>query len=214
MPGPPHRSGRYRYWWLGLCSTPGRVRGRRRSLVRTGLWARAGTRVRPRRSRATRWPPWWFRCGDQDALDGSVGRVAHRDCLGARGFQAGWGVSGPQPQDALGGAEPEQGIDLQQGGDDLTTRRADLFGGVPAPGRGTHVERDPLRRVVLNVGGPATFASHMGGHNLAVVDDLDHVRGRAGVDLLADQPPGHRVQGGADLDVDVGADLRCSPPWR
>src|SRR5665811_308271 len=152
-----------------------------------------------------------FGAGDQDALDGAVGRVTHSDCLGARGFQAGRGVFVPQPQDALGGAEPEQRVDLQQGGDDLGTGRADLFGDFPAPGRGAHVERDPLGRIVRHGGGPAPLASHVGGHDLALMNDLDHGRRRAGVDLLANQPPGHRVQRGADLDVDVRADLASRP---
>ena len=105
-----------------------------------------------------------------------VGRVADGDRLGAGGFQAGRGVFVPQPQDALGGAEPEQRVDLQQGGDDLGAGRADLFGDVPAPGRGAHVESDPLGRIVRHGGGPAPLASHMGGHDGALMDELDHGR--------------------------------------
>ena len=51
----------------------------------------------------------------------------------------------------------------------------------------------------------------VGGDDLALVQDLHRVPGGAGVDLLSDQPPRHRVQRLADLDVAVRADLGGGP---
>lgn len=51
----------------------------------------------------------------------------------------------------------------------------------------------------------------MGLDELAVVEDLDHRGGRADVDAAADQLPRNRVEGAADLDVDVRADRGRRP---
>ena len=51
----------------------------------------------------------------------------------------------------------------------------------------------------------------MGLDQLAFVEDLHRDSGGADIDAAADQLPGHRVEGAADLDVDVRAD-RCLRP--
>ena len=51
---------------------------------------------------------------------------------------------------------------------------------------------------------------HMGGHDGVVVEDLHHVTGGAHDDLLAHQPPRHRVQRFPGFDVAV----RCDAPDR
>ena len=68
--------------------------------------------------------------GGEDALDGAVGRVADRDRLGAGGLQPGRAVLVGQAEHALGGAQPEQGVDLQQLVDDRGAGGADLGGAV------------------------------------------------------------------------------------
>ena len=96
----------------------------------------------------------WSRsvAGGQDALDRPVGRVAGGDRLGAGGLEPGRVVLVGQPDHALGGAEPVERVVGQQLADDLLAGRADPGGLAAAPGRGPHVERDLLRRVVAEVG--------------------------------------------------------------
>jgi hypothetical protein len=72
-------------------------------------------------------------------------------------------------------------------------------------------EGDLLRRVALEVGGPSPRMSDVGGHDVTVVHDLHDVTASAGMDLLAHQPPWHRVERLADLDVAVGGDLARRP---
>jgi hypothetical protein len=104
-----------------------------------------------------------------------------------------------QPEHASGGPQPEQGIDLQQPGDHLNTRGPDLTGLGAAPGRGAHLERDLLRWIVRQVGLLAHRFAAVGGDQLPGVEDLHHRRGLSGVHSAAEVPPGHRVQGLADL---------------
>ena len=81
-----------------------------------------------------------------------------------------------------------------------------------APHRGAHEEGDLLRRVVGKVGLLPPLDAGVGLDEHTVQEDLDAVRSLPGVDPLADEAPGHRVQGLAHLDVDIGVDRGCRPP--
>ncbi|MFC4046777.1 IS6 family transposase [Dactylosporangium siamense] len=74
------------------------------------------------------WRRVGFGAGGEDAFDGAVGRVPDRDRSAAGGFQPCRGGFVGQAEDTLGGAEPEQGVDLEQPGDDLLAGGADLGG--------------------------------------------------------------------------------------
>ena len=154
-----------------------------------------------------------FGAGGEDALDGAVGRVADGQGPVAGRFQPGGPDPGPsgETDDALRGPEPVQGVDLHQIVDHRGGRRADFLRLLPAPGRGPHVERDLLRRVVLEVGGPAPQQLDVGGDDLALVQDLHGVPRGPGINLLPDQPPRHRVEGLADFEVAVRADTPGRP---
>ena len=149
--------------------------------------------------------------GGEDAPDGAVGRVAGRDRLRAGGLEPGRVVLVGQADDALGGAEPVEGVVGEQLADQLLAGRADAGGLPAAPGRGPHVERDLLRRVVAEVGLLAADLAGMGLDQLAADEELHHRRGDADVGGLADVPPRHRVEHLVDLGVDVRADLRRRP---
>ena len=112
---------------------------------------------------------------------------------------------------ALGGAEPVERVVGQQPGDDLLARGADGGGLAAAPGRGAHVERDLLRRVVTEVGLLAAHLARVGLDQLPADEELHHRGGQPDVGGLADVLPGHRIQHPVDLGVDVRADLRCRP---
>lgn len=144
--------------------------------------------------------------GDQDALDGAVGRVADREGFGAGGLQPLVAVLLAQAQDALGGAEPVEGSDFQQRPDDLPAGFAHLPSLGAAPDRCLHLEGDLLRRVVALVGAFALFKCRMCLDQFTVEEDLHHGGGGTDIDAAADQLPGHRVEGAADLDVNVGTD--------
>nr|WP_252395962.1 hypothetical protein [Streptantibioticus parmotrematis] len=144
--------------------------------------------------------------GDQDALDGPVGRVTDHDRLAAGGLQPGVAVLLAQPEHSLGGPRPVEGVDLQQLVDHLTAGVPDLRGLAAAPDRRAHLEGDLLRRVIVLVGAFALLKGRVGLDQLALVEHLHHGRGGADIDAAADQFPGHRVEGAADLDVDVRAD--------
>ncbi len=57
----------------------------------------------------------------------------------------------------------------------------------------------------------ARVAALVGGHPLAAMEDLDHARGGANLDLGADQRMRNRVEEVVDLDVIVEVDARASP---
>jgi hypothetical protein len=59
-------------------------------------------------------------------------------------------------------------------------------------------------RVVLL---PAAVDPHVGGDELAFMEDLHQVPGLAGVHAFADQPPRHAVERLAHSDMDIRADL-------
>ena len=149
--------------------------------------------------------------GGQDALDRAVGRVTGGGGLRAGGFEPAGLVLVSQAEDTLGGAEPVQGVVFQQPADQRGAGRADLGGSLPAPGRGAHMERDLLRRVVTQVGLLALSLADVGLDQIAAGEQLHRRRGRPGIEGLADVPPRHRVQGPADLDMDVGTDLAPRP---
>ena len=65
---------------------------------------------------------------------------------------------------------------------------------------------DLVRRVVLEVRGAPRQVQHVGRHDGVGVEDLHDVTGGADGDLLADEPPRHRVQRLAGLDVTVRGD--------
>ena len=155
--------------------------------------------------------PVSFGAGGQDALDGPVGRVPGGDRLRAGGFQPGRVMLVGQPDHALRGAQPVERVAGQQLADDLLARRADPGGLLAAPGRGPHVERDLLRRVVTEIGLLAAGLARVGLDQLPADEELDHRRGQPHVGGLADVLPWHGVQNPVDLGVDVRADLRPRP---
>ncbi|MEV0938166.1 hypothetical protein AB0J05_46755 [Streptomyces phaeochromogenes] len=149
--------------------------------------------------------------GDQDALDGPIGRVADRDRLRAGGLEPGVAVLLAQAEHPLGGPEPIEGIDLQELVDHLPAGVPDLRGLAAAPDRRAHLEGNLLGRVVVLVGAFALLKCGMCLDQFALVEDLHHSGGGADIDATADEFPGHRVEGPADLDVDVRADRRLRP---
>ena len=60
-----------------------------------------------------------------------------------------------------------------------------------------------MRRIVLEVRRAPRQMQHMGGHDGVGVEDLHHIAGGADDDLLAHQPPRHRVERLPGLDVAV-----------
>ena len=149
-----------------------------------------------------------FGAGDQDAFDGAIPGIPDGDGAGARGIQAGIAVGVAQPDDPLDGAQPVDGVDRREFGDDGDRAGPDLFG----LGCGTSVTLrrrvgDLVRRVVLEVRRATRQMQHVGGDDRIVVEDLHHITDGADGDLLADQPPRHRVQRLAGLDVAVRGDL-------
>ena len=104
-----------------------------------------------------------------------------------------------------------QGVDrheiLDEGGD----VGSELAGAAATPHRGPHEERGLLGRVVGPVG------LHPFGHPTVGFDDvrtderLNETGGAACFDVLADVAPWHRVEGAADVDVTVRADLGPRP---
>ena len=116
-----------------------------------------------------------------------------------------------QADHALGSAEPVERVVGQQPGDDLLTGRPDGGGLAAAPGRGAHMERDLLRRVVTEVGLLAADLARVGLDQLAADEELHHCGGQPDVGGLADVLPGHRIQHPVDLGMDVRADLRRRP---
>ena len=117
-----------------------------------------------------------FGAGGEDALDGPVGRVAGGDRLRAGGLEPARVVLVGQADDALGGAEPVERVVGEQLADDLLARRADAGGLAAAPGRGPHVERDLLRRVVAEVGLLAAHLAGVGLDQLPADEELHHRR--------------------------------------
>ncbi len=128
--------------------------------------------------------------GDQDALDGAVGRVPDRDGLRAGGLQALVAVLLPQPKHSLGGSEPVERVDLQQLVDHLPAGVADFGRLAAAPDRRPHLEGDLLRRVVVPVGAFALFKCRMCLDQPALVEDLHHGGGGTDVHAAADQLQG------------------------
>ncbi|KMS75894.1 hypothetical protein ACZ91_64350 [Streptomyces regensis] len=106
----------------------------------------------------------------------------------------------------MGGAEPVEGVDLEQLVDHLPAGVPDLRGLAAAPDGRAHLEGDLLRRIVILVGAFSLLKCRVRLGQLALVEDLHHRGGGADIDTAADQLPGHRVEGAADLDVDVRAD--------
>lgn len=111
----------------------------------------------------------------------------------------------------LGSAEPIEDVDLQQLVDDFAAGVADLGRLAAAPDRRPHLKGDLLWRIVALVDAFSLVKGCMGLDELAVVEDLDHRGGRADVDAAADQLPRNRVEGAADLDVDVRTDRGRRP---
>ena len=146
----------------------------------------------PSPAAAGSWPR--FGAGGQDALDGPVGRVPGGDRLRAGGLEPGRVVPVGQADHALGGAQPVERVVGEQLADDLLAGRADALGLLAAPGRGAHVERDLLRRVVAEVGLLAPVLARVGLDQLPADEELHHRVGDAHVGGLADVPPRHRVQ--------------------
>jgi hypothetical protein len=149
----------------------------------------------------------WWRVGlqpdGQDPFDGAVGGIADRDHLGAGPFEPVSAIPVGQPEHALSGAQPKQCVVAEQVGDDRCGRRTDLAGPVAAPRWTPHGKGDALGRVVRHVGLLAERFTHVGGDQLAGIEDLHHVRCRPHVDFVADVSPRHRVQRSARLDMDV-----------
>ena len=112
-----------------------------------------------------------------------------------------------EPDDPLDGAEPVNRVDRRQFGDDRHRTGSDLFGLGATPAHGVQGVGDLVRRVVLEVRGAPREVQHMGRHHGAGVEDLHDVPDGADGDLLADEPPRHRVQRLAGLDVTVRGDL-------
>jgi hypothetical protein len=104
-------------------------------------------------------------------------------------------------------------VDRHQLLDDARAGRPNQGGLLRAPGGGAHVEGDLLRRVMLEIGGPAgPRQQRVGGHHPAAVQDLHMGAGGPGIDLLPDQPPRHRIQPAlADQHMAVDADLPDRP---
>lgn len=73
--------------------------------------------------------------GGPDALHHAVARVTDLDRPGAHPLESLGSVFAGQTKHTLGGAQPEQGIDLRQPGDDRGTGGADLGGLGAAPVR-------------------------------------------------------------------------------
>jgi hypothetical protein len=177
------------------CSGPRMERGR----VRAGAGGVVGRRG--------------FGVDGEDPLERLVAGVADGQRPGAGRLQpvrADAGTAG-QADDALRRAEPVDRVVLHQLVDDGGGGRADLLGFVAAPGRGAHVERDLLRRVVLEVGRPSLGHLDVGGHDLVLLQDLHRAAGGPGVQLLPDQPPRHGVQGRTHLQVTVHPHLANRP---
>ena len=116
-----------------------------------------------------------------------------------------------QADHALGLAQPIEGVHLHDDADHLGHRLAQLGRPAAAPHRGAHEEGDLLRRVVGHVGLLAPLDAGVGLDENPVQEDLDAVRSLPGVDPLADEAPGHGVQGLAHLDVDIGVDRGPRP---
>ncbi len=149
--------------------------------------------------------------GREDPFHRLVGRVADLEGPGARGIEALGVVFVGETDDALGLAEPIEGVDFHEPGDHLGDVRPEFIGSAATPGRGVHEERDLLRRVVVAIRRPASFDAGVGLDQLRVQEHFDSAGPGAGVDLDPDVFPRHRIQGFADLDVDVGADLPRRP---
>ena len=147
-----------------------------------------------------------FGAGDEDALDGAVVRIPDRQCSGAGRIEAGIAVGIAQPDDALDGAQPVDGVDRREFGDDRDRAGSDLFGLGATPRHAAQRVGDLVRRIVLEVRRAPRQMQHVGRHDGVVVEDLHDVTGGAHGDLLADQPPRHRVQRLAGLDVAVRGD--------
>jgi hypothetical protein len=77
---------------------------------------------------------------------------------------------------------------------------------------GVRMKKATFRRVVVVVGLLAPLQANMGGHERALVIDLDGAGPLLGVERGADEPPGNRVEGLSHLDVDVRRDLARHPP--
>jgi hypothetical protein len=65
--------------------------------------------------------------------------------------------------------------------------------------------------VVLVICSAPGQSQHVGGDRVPVVHDLHDVAAGAGMDLLADQPPRHRIECLANLDMAIGRDLADRP---
>ena len=181
-------------------------------------WAQARSSSGPRRNAGTRGGGqirrWWcLGAGSEDALDRAVGRVTDRQ---ARSHAA---SSRPVPTPARAArpmmpwAERSRWIALTCISSSMT---AAVAGPISAAAAGTRSGCASGRR-----SSPAGSArsrwpdragsTWVGCYDLALVQDLHGVPGGAGVDVLSDQPPRHRVQRLADLDVAVRADLAGRP---
>jgi hypothetical protein len=126
--------------------------------------------------------------GNEDALDGAVGRVADRDRSRAGRFQSRVAVLLAQSENPLGGAEPVERVDLQQLVDDLAAGVANLGRLGAAPDGRLHLEGDLLRRVVTLVGAFSLLKCRVGLDQVAVEKDLHHRGGGADVDLARVSP--------------------------
>ena len=157
-------------------------------------------------ARAVGWIVAVFGAGEQDAFDGAVARIPDGQCSGAGRVQAGIAVGVAQPDDPLDGAQPVDGVDRRQFGDDRDRAGSDLFGLGATPRHAAQRVGDLVRRVVLEVRGASRQVQHMGRHDGVVVEDLHHITGGADGDLLADQSPRHRVQRLPGFDVAVRGD--------
>ena len=105
--------------------------------------------------------PLRFGAGDQDPLDGPIGRVADLEGPPARRIGALGTVFVGQTDHSLGAAQAIEGIDLHEDLDQLASRGPDLGRPPATPDRVALEEGDLFWRVVAVVGLLSLLNAHM-----------------------------------------------------